>query len=307
MVASDRPFRRQVVKVLAQVLLGRRRAHYHAWLPSLRIENRTAGAPGEVRYRGRRVFGLSGLDALTSRIGSHVLIVGSGPSAAGADLRGLPPRRALLLNGAIGLAGGGLAGDGLAEPLAVAIEDERFVWRHFAMIAQHVGAGIPMLLSVGAIRALCDIDAGFLSGRPVILIDDIRKPYGRPRRTEDELAALDPVTLSGAAGFSAAPSTGVFQGGSVVVSALQFAMAGTAAGIGFIGVDITNADAPRFYEQAGEAAYSGVASAERRILDHIALARDVAAARGLRLVNHSPVSALRSIGLDYVPFDQSAA
>lgn len=287
--------------MLAQVLLGRRRAHYHAWLPSLRIGQRTADAPGEVRYRGRRVFDLSGLNAFTARIGSHVLIVGSGPSVTGADLRRLPPRRALLLNGAIGL-----AGDGFPEPLAVAIEDERFVWRHFAMISQHIGTGIPMLLSVGAIRALCDIEAGFLIGRPVILIDDIRKPYGRPRRTEGELAALDHVTLRGAAGFSTAPSSGVFQGGSVVVSALQFAMAGAADEIGLIGVDITNADAPRFYEQAEEAAYSGVASAERRILDHIALARDVAAARGVRLVNHSPVSALSSIGLDYVPLDQSA-
>lgn len=300
-LASDRPFRRQVVKVLAQILLGRRRAHYHAWLPSLRIEKGTDDEPGEVRYRGRRIFELSALDALTARIGSHVLIVGSGPSVAGADLRRLPPRRALLLNGAIGLAGGGLV-----EPLAVAIEDERFVWRHFAMISHHVRADVPMLLSVGAIRALCDIDAGFLPGRPVILIDDIRKPYGRPRRADSELAGMDPVTLRGAAGFSAAPSLGVFQGGSVVVSALQFALAGAAAEIGFIGVDIANADAPRFYERAGAAAYSGVAAAGRRILDHIALARDVAAARGVRLVNHSPVSALWSIGLDYVPFDQSA-
>ena len=68
---------------------------------------------------------------------------------------------------------------------------------------------------------------------------------------------------------------------------------------------IANTAAPRVYEQEGKAAFSGVADAETRILDHIALARDEAGRRGIKLVNHSPVSALRSIGLDYVPLDTS--
>ena len=213
----------------------------------------------------------------------------------------LPPRSALLLNGAIGL-----IGKGIDMPFAVAVEDERFVWRHFQMIAAHVTPGIPMLLSVGATRAICDLDPTFLSGRNVVLIDDIRKPYGAPRRTDAELAEYDYVTLRGEAGFSSQPDRAVFQGGSVVVSALQFALATGASEIGFIGVDIANADAPRFYENEGSAAFSGVAGAERRILDHIALARDVAEGRGVRFSNHSAVSALRSIGLDYVPLVLSA-
>ena len=299
---SDRPFRRQAIKLLARLFLGRRRAHYHSWLPWLRIEGRSPAAPGRVVYRGEPVLDLSGVDILLRRAGPRILIAGSGPSVRGAGLDALPPCCALLLNGAIGL-----IGEGLAEPLAVAVEDERFVWRHFGMIARHVRADIPMLLSVGAIRAICDLDPGFLRGRPVVVIDDIRKPYGLPRREEAELSRLQHATLRGDAGFSSAPGEGVFQGGSVVVSALQFALATDAAEIGFIGVDIANADEPRFYEQAGDAAYSGVAAAEKRILDHIALAREMAAARGVRLVNHSAVSALRSIGLDYVPLAASEA
>lgn len=300
-MASDRPFRRQAIKFLTQVLFGRRRAHYHAWLPSLRIEGRAEGATGKIVYRGHPVVDLANLEVLRQRAGSRIVIVGSGPSVKDGPIDRLPPHSTLLLNGAIGL-----IGREISEPLAVAIEDERFVWRHFAMIARHVTPEIPMLLSVGAIRALCDLDPAFLRGRSVILIDDIRKPYGAARRTDAELAGFDQAVLRDSAGFSSRPDLAVFQGGSVVVTALQFALATGASEIGFIGVDITNADAPRFYESDGSAAFSGVADAERRILDHIALARGEAEKRGVRLRNHSKISALRSIGLDYEPLAPSA-
>jgi hypothetical protein len=235
---------------------------------------------------------------VSQRVGSRIVIIGSGPSVRALSLGRVSSCEPLLLNGAIGL-----IGEGLAEPLAIAIEDERFVWRHHEMIRRLVPRNVPLLLSPGAIRALCDIDAGFLSGRPIVLNDDLRKPYGQPRRDDAALGVLEHVVLRGAAGFSSAPEKGVFQGGSVVVSALQFALATTAGEIGFIGVDISNADAPRFYEAQDSAAFSGVADAERRILDHIALAGEQAEARGVRLVNHSPVSALRTIGLDHVPLE----
>lgn len=243
---------------------------------------------------------LSDIGALVRRAGRRILILGSGPSIQELSVLAVPPREALLLNGAISL-----IGEGLAEPLAVAIEDERFVWRHFGMIARYVPSDVPLLLSVGAIRAICDLDRTFLKGRSVVLIDDIRKPYGHPRREGADLAAYSFAVRRGAAGFSSEPDRGVFQGGSVVVSALQFALATGATEIGFTGVDIANADSSRFYEKQGAAAFSGVAGAEARILEHIALAGDIADYRGVRLINHSPVSALRSIGLDYVPFGTS--
>lgn len=299
-MASDRPFRRQAVKLLTRLLLGRRRAHYHSWLPSLRIEGRTGSNPGWIVYRGRDILDLSGMDVLSGRAEERILVIGSGPSVEALSPQTVPPHQALLLNGAISL-----LGEGLAEPLAVAIEDERFVWRHVDMIRRLVPRDAPMCLSPGVIRALCDLDAGFLAGRQIMLIDDLRKPYGGPRRQDAELRELGYVTLSGTAGFSSQPGQGVFQGGSVVVSALQFALATPAREIGFIGIDIVNADAPRFYEQKGSTAFSGVSGAERRILEHLALARDHAVRRGTVLVNHSPVSALRSIGLDYVPLGTS--
>lgn len=244
-----------------------------------------------------------GVTALTERASDWIVIVGSGPSVKVADIAALPERSAILLNGAISL-----IGQGIEAPLAVAIEDERFVWRHFDMMRERMTArNVPCLMSPGVIRAICEQDARFLESRPLILIDDIRKPYGAPRRSAADLANFDFVTLEGEAGFSSDPDRGVFQGGSVAISALQFALSTGAKEIGFIGVDIANADGPRFYESAGNTAYSGIAGAERRILDHIALAARIAEGRGVQIINHSRVSALRSIGLSYRPLDQIAS
>ena len=60
-----------------------------------------------------------------------------------------------------------------------------------------------------------------------------------------------------------------------------------------------NAAEPRFYEERGQAAFSGIAGAEARILGHVALARTVAEERGIALVNFSPVSALSDIGIAF--------
>jgi hypothetical protein len=298
---SDRPLRRTLVKLACQIFLGRSRAHYHAWLPSLSIDGRAHGNPGVVRFGGQPVLDLLGADALSSRAGTYILIVGSGPSVKGQDFSGLPQRSAILLNGAISL-----IGKEIGEPLAVAVEDERFIWRHFAMVRERLAKDTLCLFSPGVLNAICDLDKDWLTGRPVILIDSIRKPYGMPRRTEDALRRFGFVTLVGEAGFSADPDCGVFQGGSVAISALQFALGTRAGRIGFLGVDISNAKAPRFYEASGDTAFSGIAGAEKRILAHIALAKTAAEKRDIVLVNHSPVSALKSIGLDYQPFASAA-
>lgn len=296
---GERPLRRKLVKLACQVLLGRKRAHYFSWLPDLSIRGRRDITAGVAIFRGVRLA-LQETDILRQRSEGGLTIIGSGPSVREAPLERLPHRSALLLNGAISLIGAGID-----DPFAVAIEDERFVWRHFSMIAERIGKDTPCLFSCGVLRSLFEIDQDWLTGRTVILIDDIRKPYGAPRRSAEALSHLSFARLNtaGDAGFSLDPDRGVFQGGSVTISALQFALSTGAPQIGFIGVDISNAAAPRFYERPGKTAYSGVADAETRILAHIDLANRIAEERGQRLINHSPASALARIGLTYEPIE----
>lgn len=297
MAGSDRPLRRSLVKLLGTVFLGKARAHaQNAWPGlSLRIPAGPGGV-GKIAYRGRKIGPLLHPSVLRDEAGAEIFIIGSGPSIADVDLAALGPRTAILLNGAISL-----AGVQIGAPLAVAIEDERFVWRHFAMMREKIAGDAICLLSVAVLRAICEHDASFLAGRRVILIDDIRKPYRGRRREAGELAQLDFARLNadGSAGFSSDPGRGVFHGGSVVVSALQFAVFCAPERIGLFGIDITNADNPRFYETAGESAKSGVARAGKRILAHVALAIAVCRERGIELLNFSAVSALRECGLAY--------
>lgn len=292
---SERPAWRSMVKIAA-ALLGRKRRHAHAWLPFLTLP--IADAPGRraIVYRGKTVGNLLPATILREQAGTSIIIVGSGPSVNDNDLTTMENKSGILLNGAIGL-----IGQAVVEPLAVAIEDERFVWRHFALMREQVSPDIVLLLSTEVIRAICEIEPAFLKGRKIILIDNICKPYRKVRQSFEKLSALPFVVLDAQreTGLSLDPDRGVFQGGSVAVSALQFAIFCEPREIGLLGIDIVNADQPRFYEQAGHVAGSGVVRAKNRIVAHFRLAKDVCTPRGIAIRNHSAVSALIAEGFAY--------
>ena len=291
---ADRPWHRSLIKSGVRLFLGGSLAHVQDWFPGLSIVRRQSIS--EVHYRGAKVASLAGMDRLRERCGDAIYIVGSGPSIRGCDLSGLEARSAILLNGAIGL-----TGEPIAEPLAIAVEDERFVWRHIDLLRKKVAPGSLCLFSVAVLRALCEINKSWLADKTIILIDDIRKPYGARRRSLEDLKTLQYVRLDaeGSAGFSLSPDRGVFLGGSVAVSALQFALYCAQHQVGFLGIDISNAGEPRFYETVGDMAFSGIARAEGRIIEHLVLARQVATERGVSFVNYSPISALLKYDFGY--------
>lgn len=293
---SDRPWHRSLIKTGARLFLGSARAHFQDGFPGLRIVRATEVKAGAVFYRGQRVATLSSAAVLRASAGDSLHIVGSGPSISDNDLSGLAANSAILLNGAISLAGGPIS-----QPFAIAIEDERFIWRHFDLVRQQARGETPCLFSVEVLRAICELDAGFLADRTIMLIDDIRKPHGIRRRRFDALQTFDFVRREAAsnAGLSFDPDRGVFRGGSVAVSALQFALYCAPKTIGLFGIDISNARQPRFYETSGASAASGIAAAEERIVAHFVLAKTVASERGIEMVNYSPVSALVSAGFGY--------
>lgn len=291
---ADRPWHRSLIKPGVRLILGGSLAHVQDWFPGLSIVR--SQNISDVVYRDAKVASLAGMDRLRERAGDAIYIVGSGPSIRDSDLSGMEARSAILLNGAIGL-----IGEGIGEPLAIAVEDERFVWRRIDMMRKKIMPGSLCLFSVAVLRALCEIDKGWLADKTIILIDDIRKPYDARRRSLDDLKKLQYVRLNatGSAGFSFSPDRGVFLGGSVAVSALQFALYCAQQTIGFVGIDISNDREPRFYETSDDMAFSGIARAEGRIVEHLVFARQIAAERGVSFVNYSPVSALLKYDFGY--------
>jgi hypothetical protein len=295
-VFSERPLGRVIVKFGCEIIRGKRRGHMHAWWPGLALERPDGAGVRGIRYRGRAVGEFLPTAILRRRAGPAVCIVGSGPSVRDTAVSELPASSALVLNGAVSL-----VGEGIAQPLAVAVEDERFIWRHFALLRERVARDVVLVLSVSAIRAICERDPCFLRGRPLVLNDDIRKPYAADRRELGKLQHVEHavVDIATGAGISLEPDRGVFHGGSVAVSTLQFALACRPRSIGLVGIDLANANGPRFYERSGEVARSGIVRAQQRIVDHILLARRVAARYGVVVVNHSAVSTLIPAGIGY--------
>ncbi len=293
------PFRsllRSLFKLAIRLRYGRSFGHASMWLPYLSLTRARPDRSGEIFYKRLKVGTLASTQALVDIAPDKLFIIGSGPSVRNNDLSLIPEGSAILLNGALAL-----VGHGLARPLAVAIEDERFVYRHFAMLKEKVDGDIVCLLSVPVLRAICEKDREWPAHHKIILIDNVRKPYRLARRDAAALGRHPAAVLEadGSVGFSRDPDWGVFQGGSVVVSALQFAVRCKPATIGLLGIDISNANEPRFYEAKGAMAKSGVARATERIVSHLQLARRVAEAEAIAILNHSPVSVLRSAGFGY--------
>ncbi|TMV51864.1 glycosyl transferase, partial [Thioclava sp. BHET1] len=116
---SDTPLSRRLVKLGFQLSHSRATRHHFTTWPGLQIAR--DGAAVTIRYRGQPI-GAEILIGLPPGL-AEITVIGSGPSLKGQAVGRLPERSAILLNGAISLAD-------QIQPLAIAIEDERFVWRH---------------------------------------------------------------------------------------------------------------------------------------------------------------------------------
>lgn len=287
---SDRPLARRLIK-LAATLTGPATAHRQDLWPGLAIDR----ASGLVRWRGHELLTLTPFSAILPQDSDRLAVVGTGPSLANQHLERLGGGTAVLLNGAASLAG-------RVAPLAVAVEDERFVFRHFAMLAA-VPRAVPLFLSPAALRAMAERDADLLRGRPVALIENLAKPLGGRKRPLSD-PALDGCLLRGAGGaaLSLDPDRGVVIAGTVAFSALQICLSARPREIVIAGVDLSNAaTAPRFYETADDRAPSGIVTGLDRILAGFALAQEAAASRQIALICASRQSALCGIGIPYQP------
>ncbi|QCP88064.1 glycosyl transferase [Cereibacter sphaeroides] len=281
---SDRPLKRRAIKLGYSIFAGRDRAHWQETAFGLHIDR----AHGKITYLGKNV---GRLVPACFQDTDEIVIVGSGPSLRDQDVSQLPKRSAILLNGAAGIASH-------VAPLFVAVEDERFIWRHFSML-RDVGPDCGLLLSPGAIRAILEQDREFLKDRKVSLIDNLFKPVHEVRRRETDPSLIS--ILDTTRRLSLAPEVGVVPAGTVALSAMQFALAAKPARISLAGIDLKNASGPRFYETAREMAPSGIVRGMDRILSGFVAAQQVAASRGIALGCLSPVSALLDIGYPFDP------
>lgn len=294
-IQTNRPIGRYLIKLCFSLFRGPRYAHGQDCWPGLRLTLPADGRLGKVIYKGEAIASLAGVDILP-KARDEIVILGSGPSISSQDFSSLPPQSAILLNGAIHLLDGRLC-----DPLAVIVEDERFIWRHFGNMVKLVKPTTPCLFSTSALRAICEIDRSWLTSRQIIHVDFLQKPYAQPRRANAELATMPFLRWSddGSCAISLLPQRGLYAGGSVAISALQIALYLGPKRLGLAGIDLSNANEPRFYEGHDDSAKSRISQAEEKILDICAVALKECQRRSINLVNYSPVSSLSRIGVPY--------
>lgn len=296
--SSQTPLVRHFHRLTASVVYGTRNRHWHQWNPGIELKKPTDLAPGELVYSTQRVGEIKPFatlnDVVTDR---NVCIIGSGPSIDELDLDSLLERTSFLLNGAIYLRK-------RCEfiPGAFCVEDERFIWSHFKQFHELVPLETACVFSPAAMRAICEISPKWLVGRPLYLIDSVKKPYLQPQAALDELVKFDwlAVNNSGDVGFSTKPSAGIYPVGTIAYSAFQITASLNINTIGMAGIDLgLNGPKPRFYESAKYSAWSGLNSARASILDGFELGHRIATEMGRKIENYSRISALNEIGFTY--------
>jgi hypothetical protein len=288
----DRPVARKIIKLGFQLLFGRRRAHWQDNWPFLKLIRAQHNTPGQILWKGQAAGTLFPVTEFYAAVGREVVIFGSGPSLRSQDVARIDASAALLVNGAVTLM------PRLQGAFAIAIEDERFVWRHFGNMLQQLPRDPVFLLSPSVIRAILSHDASWCDGRRIVLIENLYKPFDGARRRFSDASVQKVVTGTGENCFSRDPGVGIIPAGTVAFSAMQFAIAARPECIGLAGIDLSNADGPRFYENGAQAA-SGIVGAEQRILNHFEYVAEQAGKLGVTIEVYSRVSALLTRGLPY--------
>lgn len=291
----NRPAHRYFARLYLLLRYGRADGHAEAWWPGLALTLPSRG-DGAIHYRGRFVAPLLPYPA-PSEGRDEIIIVGSGPSLAVQARERIPLESALLLNGAIHL-----AGPHAPRPLGVIIEDERFVYRHWHTIVARVPAQAHCYFSTGVIRALCETAPEWLASQSIHHLDFVHRPYGKKRPDAAGLRNLPFLRWSdeGKTAISLSPESGVMPTGSVAGTAAQLALSLGPSRIGLAGIDLTNTSHPRFYESDADKAMSRIDVASERILATFRIIRDECDRRHIVLESYSPVSRLAEIGISYV-------
>ncbi len=198
---------------------------------------------------------------------SVINIVGSGPSVKQLDFQKLTEHANIFLNGSISLA--------IEHDLPVfahVILDPYFVFSRIDLLQNNL-LKYNLILSLGAMCAIAERDISILERHNVFVFNE--------------------VSLSADRVFSDDINRYLVDGGTVISIAMQFAVNTSAQEVRLLGLDIGNAAQPRFYETKDNAQRNLLLSDfESKIVPFMQAAAKVYRAKGMSLVNCSPISKL---------------
>lgn len=273
------------IKLYLSYSRGKEQRYAFSYWPYVTVKETQGGK--DVLFKGKKLFSSLALDGM-SKPGQDVYILASGPSVSKQDLFRLADKNVITLNGSISAA----EKYGFT-PMFHFIADANFILKR-PRLARTVAAGVPVGLSLSAVKAAAIFSPELLQNRPLFLVENPLEKFPYPQLSAAQLPndkfAKD---AEGKAGFSLLPYAGLFDGGSVLSLALQVAYFLRFKRVFLLGFDIGNADQPRFYETKKNRIKCGLLQDyEDKILPFMRLAAQVFHADGREIYNCSPVTKL---------------
>lgn len=292
-------WKENLIKAYLSCTRGREMRYAFSYWPYVAVKETPCGK--DVLFKGKKVFSSLSLDSML-RPGEDVYILGSGPSVKQQDLSRLAGKNVITLNGSISAA----EKYGFV-PLLHFIADANFILKR-PQLAQAIPAGVPLALSLSAIKAAAVFAAGLFQNRALFLVENPLEKYPRPRIAPAELPEDKFVKDDlGKTAFSLDPYAGLFDGGTVLTLAVQTAYFLRFKRVFLLGFDIGNAAEPRFYETKKNRVKCGLLNDyEHKILPFMKLAAQVFNSAGREIYNCSPITKLPYSVVPYFDYDAEA-
>lgn len=277
------------VSVMHRILFfkfGEGYRHWHTYWPDLKIEARPDGRH-EVFYKGRKVFTAQSLADLKTTDYDEIVIFGAGPSVKRMDLSKVKPRTAILVNGAMSLAGK-LAGG----PLLCAVLDYAFLTPAGKAMLAALPEGTNLLVSDDFFAYAFKRNKHIFDKFNVyITYNSVHPHWGKKIEIKD--FSPQHFRLGYGSLFSYDPRYGLFDGGTILTWAVQTAYYLGAKTTYILGLDLGNFAEPHFYEtEKNKVVSNGLLRDYQKIENFMRLASEAFAAAGLKIFNCSPVTKL---------------
>lgn len=226
-------------------------------------------------------------------------ILGSGPSIKKQDLSCLRDKPVITLNGSITA-----AKQYNLKPILHCIIDATFICNKFSILQNNLPPQVPLGLSPSVLKALVWYVPELLKNHPVYLLLNPLEIFPYPSKTVKELNTDYFITNDNKnSAFSIFPQAGLFDGGTVMSIAIQLSYYMGFKKTFLLGLDISNANQPRFYEKQGQQLKCGLLDDyENKILPFMTLTANIFNKTGRLIYNCSPVSKLPYSIIPYAEF-----
>ncbi|MFC3701976.1 hypothetical protein ACFOND_10020 [Reinekea marina] len=240
----------------------------------------------KVYWKGGFISETDSWNNLRLQAPDNLYSIATGPSISDQQFNNLDGGQCVLVNGAVQL----VLDNKISTPLAVMVEDARFIYERFEMLLA-LPKGTRLCLVASAMHAL-GVVAGVegLKHFNLMLIDGFETPYGSPKRSVAS-APVNSYRKSSNAKLSLDLNEGHFGCGTVMYCGIQMAFHLRVKELYLVGFDLTNFDQPRFYETKDNAAWTGLQNAyEARILPALELTMQTAEEFNMQVYNCSHTS-----------------